>query len=501
MSVTDVTGGPSGEFPEKAMAGDAAPSPALPGGAPPAGTMPSGRSAIAHNIPLSNRLLAKPIIDPICLWGFKRLLPASRAWAAANLADGDATRFAELLKLPAIPSRLQARLKRTAALRLAADHAFDVWRDAAFNAGSTIPAEKLAQTEIARRQAAQAHAGHRMAYMMFARKHRLPAVNYDIPRPDIALAPLREDPAAIGRLFALPEHLPSVEVSRRTIIGNPGAGGIAEYWLKFHSPVAPAVAHGGGDTAWVHVYEPVGADAGTPSLIWGHGLAMELEMMVNGPLDFLSLARAGIRVLMPDAPGHNRRTRLGSYGGEAFLHAAPISGLYHFIQAAREFATLIDWCRRQGSGKVALGGISLGALSTQVAACNMASWPDICRPDALLLLTTTDQVSSLTTESALGQVADVDRAVLAAGWRDADIKALSPITDAPAEPPIDPGRIVLLLGRRDNVTPYAGGVRLARNWRLPAGNIFNRDQGHFSAAFGLAVDPAPYQRIIQILKG
>jgi pimeloyl-ACP methyl ester carboxylesterase len=265
--------------------------------------------------------------------------------------------------------------------------------------------------------------------------------------------------------------------------------------------VAPSIAHDGGDTAWVHVYEPLNASAGTPSLIWAHGLAMELEMMAKGPLDFPTLARAGIRVLMPDAPGHNRRTRLGLYGGEAFLRAAPISGLYHFIQTAREFATLINWCRAQGSPRVAIGGISLGALSAQVAACNMSSWPAQCRPDALLLLTTTDQVSALTTESALGQVADVDRAVLAAGWREEHIKALSLITDAPATPPIDPARIVLLLGRRDNVTPYAGGVRLARNWQLPAANIFSRDQGHFSAAFGLAVDPAPYQRLIHILKG
>jgi hypothetical protein len=484
MSVTDATSGGASGMPDAAL---------------PAGAMPSGRSAIAPPIPLSNRLLAQPLIDPICLWGLKRLLPASRAWAAANLAEGDLDRFAELLKLRSVSSRLQVKLKRSSELRLAADRAFDIWHDAAFNPTSTIAADKLAQIEVDRRQAAQAHLGYRMAYLMFARKHRLPAAAYDIPNPDLALAPLR-DPAVAEQLFALPDRLPEIEVSRRTIVGE-GAGAVAEYWLKFTSPPAFAETQGSGDTAWVHVYEPLHAEAATPSLIWGHGLAMELEMMVKGPLDFLSLARAGIRVLMPDAPGHNRRTRFGSFGGEAFLRAAPLSGLYHFIQAAREFAALIDWCRGQSTGRVALGGISLGALSTQVAACNMASWPASSRPDALLLLTTTDQVSSLTTESALGQVANVDRVVLAAGWREEHIKALSPLTDACAEPPIDPARIVLLLGRRDNVTPYAGGVRLARNWQLPAGNIFNRDQGHFSAAFGLAVDPAPYQRIIQILKG
>jgi len=467
----------------------------------PRGPIPSGRSAIVTPVPISARILAKPFIDALCLWGFKRVLPASHAWAVANLADGDVARFAELLQVKSLSARLTARVKRTAALRKTSEQAFKVWRDAAFNPASTLPAEDLAQIELARRAAAQDHLGQRLTYLMFARRHGIPPVDYVIPKPDDVLAPLQNDPAATARLFALPDHLPHIEVSRRTVVDGPGVRAVAEYWLKFHSPVSASIAHGGGETAWVHVYEPLNAGNEAPTLIWAHGLAMELEMMKSGPLDFLALARAGIRVLMPDAPGHNRRTRLGRYGGEAFLRAAPISGLHHFIQTAREFATLIDWCRAQGSRRVCLGGISLGALSAQVAACNMSSWPASCRPDSLLLLTTTDQVSALTTDSALGQVADVDRAVLAAGWREEHIKALSLITDAPLEPPIDPARIVLLLGRRDNVTPYAGGVRLARNWRLPAANVFSRDQGHFSAAFGLAVDPAPYQRIVHILKG
>jgi pimeloyl-ACP methyl ester carboxylesterase len=290
--------------------------------------------------------------------------------------------------------------------------------------------------------------------------------------------------------------MPEIEISHRGVVQ-----GVAEYWLRFRSPAVPESIGAGGITVWAHVYEPVQAPADMPSLIWAHGLSMELEMMEAGPLDFLSLARAGIRVIMPDGPGHNRRVQPGFYGGESFLRSAPISGLHHFSQAASEFAALIDWCRASGSSKVALGGISLGALSSQVTACHMGSWPANCRPDSLLLLTTTDRVSELVTDSALGKVADVDRAALAAGWRAVHVKALAAITDAGSEPPIDPAGIVLLLGRRDNVTPYAGGLRLARQWQLPAENIFTRDQGHFSAAFGLAVDPAPYRRIIEILKG
>jgi hypothetical protein len=36
-------------------------------------------------------------------------------------------------------------------------------------------------------------------------------------------------------------------------------------------------------------------------------------------------------------------------------------------------------------------------------------------------------------------------------------------------------------------------------WRIPPENLFERDQGHFSAAIGLGVDPAPYARMFEIL--
>jgi pimeloyl-ACP methyl ester carboxylesterase len=464
--------------------------------APSSGAVPSGRSAIDPPIPLSNRLLAKPFIDQLCLWGFRWLLPASHAWAVAAQADGDVDFFSKAFALRRISSRLRARLQRTAALKQVADAAFETWRLAAFDGAAASPEGQMAMLELARRRAAQAFAGQRLAYTPFAKWQGLPAVAYAIPHPDSALPNLRDEAATIERLFAVPRSMPAVEISRRSVVH-----GVAEYWLRFASPAGADATKAGGDQCWVHVYEPLDTSSHMPSLIWAHGLSMELEMMEAGPLDFLSLARAGIRVLMPDGPGHNRRAQPGLYGGESFLQAAPVSGLQHFSQAAGEYAVLIDWCRAQGSTRVALGGISLGALSAQVAAGHMSTWPDACRPDALLLLTTTDQVSALATESTLGQVADVDQAVLAAGWRAAHLAALAPLTDAAAQAPVDPARIVMLLGRRDNVTPYAGGRRLADQWRLPAENVFIRDQGHFSAAFGLAIDPAPYRRILEILKG
>jgi hypothetical protein len=58
---------------------------------------------------------------------------------------------------------------------------------------------------------------------------------------------------------------------------------------------------------------------------------------------------------------------------------------------------------------------------------------------------------------------------------------------------------VLMVGKRDDVTPAAGGHQLAGQWRIPKDNLFVRDRGHFSAAIGLGIDPAPYARMFDLL--
>ena len=53
----------------------------------------------------------------------------------------------------------------------------------------------------------------------------------------------------------------------------------------------------------------------------------------------------------------------------------------------------------------------------------------------------------------------------------------------------------MLLGRTDDVTPFADGRALAARWRVPAENLFLPRRGHFSAAVGLLHDPAPLRRL------
>jgi len=430
-------------------------------------------------------LIARPWVDPVCLWGLKRIFPASRAWAAAGISQGDPDRFADELDCGRVPG-IAKRLKKTIHLKRLSDNAFARWNDTVFGGNGDAAA-----VEEQRRAAAQNWFSHRFTYLMFARRHGLPAVRLDVPTPGEVMDEFAGIIADPDPYFSLPDRLPEVERSRDVENGN-----VVEYWLRFPTP---GVDH---DMVYAHVYEPRQKPAGgLPTLIFGHGLAIETEMMKGDLRGYASLAEQGMRVILPDAPGHNRRVADGLYGGESFIVAPPSSGLRHLAQAAKEFGIIAAWSRGNGSKQVAFSGMSLGALTSQVAAGRTATWPSDAKPDALMLLTTTDRVSSLALDSALAVIAGLNVASEAAGWTPTSFVPLAKIVDAAATPPVDPERIVLLIGERDTVTPIDGGRRLASKWQVPAKNLFRRDQGHFSAAFGLGADPSPFRRISEILVG
>jgi pimeloyl-ACP methyl ester carboxylesterase len=428
------------------------------------------------------KLISRPWIDPVCLWGLKHAFQASRAWAAANVSEGDPARFAAELGFKRAPSGVASRLRRTVALQGASDTAFRHWFGAAFGGNADLRA-----AEDNRRKAAQAWGTHRFAYLLLAKRWHVPAAKLDVPTPAAVMTEFVGAIADPDAVFRLPNPMPAVERSRTV-----DHGAMAEYWLRFPSP--------GGDTAFARVYEPKQPLAGgVPTLIFGHGLAMETEMMKGDLRGYASVAESGLRLILPDAPGHNRRVIPGLYGGESFILAPPVSGLRHLTIAAQEFGILAAWSRANGSKRVAFSGMSLGALTAQVAASRMGTWPAEARPDALMLLTTTDRVSTLAFDSAIAVIAGLDVAARAKGWHIASFASLSGLVDASPEAPLDPERIVLLIGERDTVTPIAGGKRLAEAWKVPAKNLFSRDQGHFSAAFGLGVDASPFRRIREIL--
>ncbi len=430
-------------------------------------------------------VISRPWIDPLLVAAMGKILfPASRLWAAAAKAKGNSRLFSDLTGISRISESLQQRLARTAALRETSELVSSRWEEATFGSG-----RDLAFWEARRRQAAQDYFLHRFSYVPLAYLSRTPAVDFDIPAPAEIQAELGGALSHPADYYRLPASFPAIE--RGPSIDR---GDVLEYWLRMPSENGMA-----SDAVIVHVYEPKGRkDA--PSLIFGHGLAMETEMVAEPLPEFFHLAKAGMRVLLPDAPGHNRRCAIGRYGGESFLRRAPISSLAHFRQVALEWAALTSWCRGQGSRRVAAGGISLGALSATIMASHWKEWPSEARADSLFMVTTTDRISGLPLHSSLASSIGLDRAIRAKGWDDTALAILEPIADAQDEPLLDPEAIVLVLGARDNLTPIDGGRRLAKKWNVPPANLFIRDQGHFSTAIGLRNDPAPFQRLKEILQ-
>ena len=79
--------------------------------------------------------------------------------------------------------------------------------------------------------------------------------------------------------------------------------------------------------------------------------------------------------------------------------------MFDFISAQhQEWATLINWCRNNGSGAVAIGGSSLGAQSAKAIAMNASDWPDRLKPDALLIITHSQHMAEAAQDGVLSDI-------------------------------------------------------------------------------------------------
>lgn len=434
--------------------------------------------------------LARPWFDRVALGAIASgYFPLSRAWAAAGEAEGSLARFLAEVPLVRLPRgaehgvvRALRRLGRRQAALAAAERAWE----AAYYGAADVSEDTLLAAETARRSASHRFMMARFAFVGLRLRARLPGLRPAFPTPD-------EVEERHGQRLRRPESaylvdgaMPEMAQSRR--LRRPGG---AEYWLRFPSPM--------GDLAWAHVFEPVGA-AYPPSVVWGHGLGVEVESLDGVDDGALALQHLGVRLVRLEAPWHNRRRLAGRYGGEPFLATQPMGTLDHLAAAVGEFAAAIHWCRRAGSARVAVGGASLGALTSQVVASQARAWPEAARPDALCLVTTTGDVPSLGFESSLARAMGIAPTLAAAGWTPENLARWRPLVDPAETAPLPSERIVMALGRRDDVTPFAGGLALARRWRVPRENLFLRPGGHFSVALELMGDPAPLACLAEMLR-
>lgn len=446
------------------------------------------RPAVANGAALLLAPLAKLVLRP---W-FDRVslesiagwyLPLSRAWAAALAADTDIDRFRAELPEAAIPDATLKRILAATYRRRFQFEAIDArWRATFFGAGGP----DLAAVEAMRALAAQRLMTARALFLPARLRQRIPPVRWRISTPsetEAAHGPRLTDPTA-----AFPARpLPAIAESRAM-----PRSGRRVFWLRAASPL--------GDTAWARVLEPVNVRE-PPTLVYLHGIGVEAEMWRELPDALGGLVARGIRVILPEGPWHGRRRIEGFYGGEPALAGAPSSYLDLLAAWVAEAGAWIAWARERGARRVGLGGTSLGALTSQLAATAAQGWPKAQQPDVLVLVATSGDLLATTQEGSLARSLGLTEQLAHKGWTATEMARWRPLLEPGPVPVMPPDQIVMLLGSADTVTPFAGGMKLARDWRVPEGNLFVRERGHFSVSLSLRADRAPLERALTLLQG
>jgi pimeloyl-ACP methyl ester carboxylesterase len=439
-----------------------------------------------------NGLLLRPWFDHAAVpflvrWYF----PLSRAWAAGLAAGRDRRAFAHALGRVAVPALLaEGALAR---LRVRADRHADAvarWEAAFF--GEAAAAADLPEIEARRLDAAN---DLMFGRRLFARLHMaapVPPVRFAIAPPaevEARHSARRSSPQAA---FALPPSPPAWEASAAF-----EREGRRMWWLRLPAPL-PAQP---GDHLWARVVEPLDRPC-VGTMIFTHGIAMEDEHWRGRVTPLAALSAQGLRLVLPEGPGHGRRRCAGLYGGEQVLGGGPLGMLDYLHAHVVEVGLLTAWARGlDPKAAVGVGGVSLGALVAQKVATAAHHWPPEFRPDALLLVTPSRSLDAVVFDGALTCALGVPRKLADAGWTAEAIDPWLPLLDPIGPPAVDPARIVMTLGTADHITPFAEGQGLANAWTVPARNIFTAPRGHFTTSMALSLnhDPRPLARFAEVM--
>lgn len=435
--------------------------------------------------------LAWPWFDGFSAWILRRLyFPASRLWAAAELADGSAECFWEAVpmrrrlehnvRLEAVLARCDRARVRAQALEAEWQRVFFGPEESSLNYKSVVEAARL---------------GSRHAYNA-TRRFFLFLLDREVPRARIETATPAEVAAVYGEALrdlapfvAAPDPMPEIEVSRAL----PGIAG-ADYWLRFKSP-SPRL----GDTIYARVHEPRGG-ADAPTIIFGHGICVEFDHW-RGLIDEAdTLCKTGFRVIRPEAPWHGRRAPAGYFGGERLIATHPMGLLDAVLGALQEWAVLADWSRRTSRGLLAFGGTSLGAQMAQLAADRAREWPQRLRPDGLFLITHCGRMAEAAQHGEIARIVGGIEEAERKGWTVEAVDRYAALLDPRPEPAVAPERIVTVLGRRDIVTPFSSALPLIDGWRVPDKNRFVWDRGHFSIPMTLIRNQTPVVRFREVMR-
>ncbi len=440
---------------------------------------------------VAGTLLAHPWFDAVGLYALRRwFFPVSRLWAAARSVNGNPDRFCDAVPMygPIVNhGRLRRALSKFERARADVARAESEWERAFFGSEVSTASERaeVEEERLTRRHAYNATRRH----FRYLNSPDVPRVKLDIATPEQTAALYDDALVDLSAFTCPPEPAAKVEVSRKfhTATGQ-------DYWLRFQSPSERL-----DDMVYARVHEPEDVHD-PPTIIFGHGVCVEFDHW-RGLIDECHhLVRLGFRVIRPEAPWHGRRVPPGNFGGERVVATFPTGVLDTLLGGVREWAVLARWAREMSSGPLAFGGSSLGALTSQLAADRAADWPEVLRPDALLLITHCEDLSEAVLSGALAGVWMDPQAVQRTGWTEELARKYLSLLGPKRRLTVPPQRIVSVLGRRDVILPFASGQRLVERWCVPEANLFIWDRGHFSVPMTLVRNDAPLRRFANIMQ-
>lgn len=431
-----------------------------------------------------NSLIARPWIDPICLWIItQKIMPLSKLWAVIGATKGEVEQLEG--QLPQLRqysnfNKIYNILKIWQQKAVAQEQ---LWQQIMWSE-EKISQEKIREINLHTQQAWQ-------RWMMQGRRELWPyAANLQLPKINFHIPPASQEfikiDALLQPVIISSQKMPIVRISKKlsTYKGQ-------QYWLTFSN---------GTENVWAKVFEPNSfQNKGTFIYCHGWGMGGELSGFPLEPeIDYL--INRGVRVIRLESSAHGRRCQPGYYDGEYIFARAPTALVDFMMQQVHEIGVLIDWCKKESNEPVALGGTSLGALSSQTYVSLNKKLQLYSQPDILYLSATDPDILALANDSQLCIKSGLSQALQQAGWSKSKLKEYQALVEVADEPPLDPKYIIILIGMKDKITSYPRAKQLAMKWRVQPHHLFERYQGHFSLQFGLLGDPAPLNSLYHLLE-
>lgn len=184
----------------------------------------------------------------------------------------------------------------------------------------------------------------------------------------------------------------------------------------------------------------------------------------------LLLARLGINNVIMTLPWHGRRKPEGAADGDLMLCGDMQRSVNSVKQAVGDARSLVTWARTLFTGKIGVGGFSLGGFITGIVACadNRIDFavPIIASGDMAAGMWDSPVAKVITRDLA---ACGVTEQILCDNWR-----IMSAVNFTPALPP---EKIQLIAGEYDILIPVGNVIKLHEKWRgsllklLPCGHV------------------------------